>query len=112
MPNPLKICVDSNEASYHREIVNYLQLSGCQVEVKKLPICDFIVSDRCGVERKNARDFVDSLKDGRLFVQARDIAASYDKPVIIFWWALYYNGPVHFLNLPVSKNSIHAFESF
>jgi Fanconi anemia group M protein len=83
MADALKICVDSNEASAHAEVVSYLRLAGCEVEVRKLPVCDFVVSDRCGIERKDARDFVGSLKDGRLFNQAKEIAASYERPILV-----------------------------
>jgi len=83
MPEALWVCVDSNEASQRPEIVNYLRLSGCEVEVKRLPICDYVVSDRCGVERKDAIDLASSLKDGRLFNQAREIAEAYERPILI-----------------------------
>lgn len=83
MVETLKVYVDSNEASARRDIVNYLRLAGCEVEVRKLPVCDYVVSDRCGVERKDVRDFVGSIKDGRLFSQAKEIAAAYDRPVLV-----------------------------
>ncbi|MFQ6052740.1 MAG: ERCC4 domain-containing protein [Candidatus Bathyarchaeia archaeon] len=83
MSESLKICIDSNEASARREIVNYLRLVGCEVEIRRLSVCDYVVSDRCGVERKDVRDFVGSLKDGRLFSQAKEIAAAYDRPVLV-----------------------------
>jgi len=54
MAEALHICVDSNEASGRRDIVNYLRMSGFDVEVRSLDVCDYVVSDRCGVERKGA----------------------------------------------------------
>ena len=83
MSEALWICIDSNEASQRPEIVNYLRLSGCEVEVRRLPICDYVVSDRCGIERKDAHDLANSLKDGRLFNQAREIAEAYERPILI-----------------------------
>lgn len=83
MDETLNVCVDSNEASVKREIVNYLRLVGCDVEVRSLPVCDYVVSDRCGIERKKVSDFVNSLKDGRLFSQAKEIASTYERPVLI-----------------------------
>jgi len=83
MAEALEVCVDSNEASARRDIVNYLRLAGCQVEVRRLSVCDYIVSDRCGVERKEVRDFAASIRDGRLFRQVKDIAAAYDRPVLV-----------------------------
>ena len=83
MSTQLHICVDSNEASKQQGIITYLKLSGFNVDIKPLDVCDFVVSDRVGVERKDASDFLGSMKDGRLFNQARDMAEVYEKPVII-----------------------------
>jgi Fanconi anemia group M protein len=83
MHNGLHICVDSNEAFSRRDIVNYFKLSGFEVEVRNMNICDYVVSDRCGVERKSVSDFLSSIKDGRLFSQAGDMAQAYKKPILI-----------------------------
>jgi Fanconi anemia group M protein len=83
MSEILHICIDSNEASARRDVVNYFRLSGFDVDVRRLDVCDYVVSDRCGVERKSASDFLSSLKDGRLFSQARDMAKVYEKPILI-----------------------------
>lgn len=83
MAENLHICVDSNEASIRRDIVNYFHLSGFDVEVRKLDVCDYVVSDRCGVERKDVSDFLGSMKDGRLFNQAGDMTEAYEKPILI-----------------------------
>jgi ERCC4-type nuclease len=83
MVEALHICVDSNEASGRRDIVNYLRMSGFEVEVRSLDVCDYVVSDRCGVERKGASDLLGSIRDGRLFVQAEGMAGAYERPIII-----------------------------
>ena len=83
MGENLRICVDSNEASSRRDIVNYFRLSGFDVDIQKLDVCDYVVSDRCGVERKDVSDFLGSMKDGRLFNQAEDMARAYERPVLI-----------------------------
>lgn len=79
----LTICIDSNEASKQHSIITYLKFNGFNVDIKPLDVCDYVVSDRVGVERKDAADFLGSMKDGRLFSQARDMAEVYEKPVII-----------------------------
>lgn len=79
----LEVCVDSNEAAMAGKIVNYLRLSGCSVKVVNLPDCDYLVSDRCGIERKEVKDFAQSLKDGRLFEQARRLSEGYERPLLI-----------------------------
>ena len=83
MSEQLHICIDSNEASQRQEITNYFRLNGFKVEVKPLDVCDYVVSDRVGVERKDVSDFIGSMKDGRVFSQAKGMAEIYEKPVII-----------------------------
>ena len=83
MSEALHICIDSNEASSRRDIVNYMMWNGVEVDIRKLDICDYVVSDRVGVERKDVSDFIGSMKDGRLFNQARDMAEAYECPVVI-----------------------------
>lgn len=83
MSENLDIIVDSGEASARRDIVNILRLSGVNVKVQKLQICDYVVSDRVGIERKDASDFLASMKDGRLFSQAKDMAGCYERPVMV-----------------------------
>jgi len=75
--------VDSNEASARRDILNYLRLSGVVVDVQRLTVCDYVVSDRVGVERKDVGDFLGSMKDGRLFSQAKAMVEAYERPVLI-----------------------------
>jgi len=80
---PLNICIDSNEAAKQTNIINYLKFNGFYVEIKPLDICDYIVSDRVGIERKDAADFLSSMKDGRLFNQVKTMVEVYEKPVLI-----------------------------
>jgi len=83
MAEQLHICVDSNEASSRRDIVTYLKFNGFDVDIRRLDVCDYVVSDRVGVERKDVSDFLGSMKDGRLFSQAKDMAGVYERPVLI-----------------------------
>ena len=83
MSEQLNICMDSNEASKRKEILNYFKFNGFAVDIKPLDVCDYVVSDRVGVERKDASDFIGSMKDGRVFSQAKGMAEIYEKPVII-----------------------------
>ncbi len=83
MSEQLNICVDSNEASKRKDIINYFKFNNFAVDIKPLDVCDYVVSDRVGVERKDASDFIGSMKDGRVFSQAKGMAEIYEKPVII-----------------------------
>ncbi len=53
------------------------------VEVRQLPVGDYILSDRVVVERKSASDFVQSIIDGRLFEQARQMVEQFARPVLV-----------------------------
>ena len=83
MSEQLTVCVDSNEASKRKDIINYFKFNNFAVDIKPLDVCDYVVSDRVGVERKDASDFIGSMKDGRVFSQAKGMAEIYEKPVII-----------------------------
>ncbi len=54
-----------------------------RVLVKELPVGDYILSDRVVVERKSYPDLVNSIIDGRLFQQAKQLAETYPKPIIV-----------------------------
>ena len=53
------------------------------VETKTLEVGDFIISDDCVVELKKVPDFVNSLVDGRLFSQAKELRENFKKPLYI-----------------------------
>ncbi len=53
------------------------------VEIRQLPVGDYILSDRVVVERKSAADFVQSIIDGRLFEQAKNMVENFVRPVIV-----------------------------
>lgn len=71
----------------HREeasgLPELLAFEGMTLEVAALEVADYVISDRVGIERKAAADFVTSLKDGRLFEQAERLVAAYEIPIIL-----------------------------
>ena len=79
----LRVLVDSREAPAARAIMRHLRTLGCEVEVSNLQVCDYLVSERCAVERKEVRDFVKSIVDGRLFRQAAELKDTYEAPIIV-----------------------------
>jgi Fanconi anemia group M protein len=74
----LEVVADDRENSVAKE----LSRQELKVTKKRLDVADFIVSDRTGVERKRTDDFVDSIVDGRLFEQVRELQ-QFDNPVLI-----------------------------
>ena len=53
-----------------------------EFQLKQLAVGDFLLSKDCCVEFKNTRDFVDSIVDGRLLSQLRQLV-QYSKPILI-----------------------------
>jgi ERCC4-related helicase/ERCC4-type nuclease len=87
------VAVDPRE----RSMARLLESMGVGVTLKVLEVGDYVVSDRVAIERKTANDFVDSLVDpGRnLFGQMRDLARTYDRPILILEGRDLYARQVH-----------------
>ncbi len=72
---PPRVYADAREEK--SGIPELLRNMGVLVIVKNLPVGDYIVAEDTVVERKDVRDFVKSLFDGRLFDQARRLSEAY-----------------------------------
>lgn len=77
----LRILVDERERG--SKVPSYLSEMGLYVLYRQLPVGDYIISSDCAVERKNIKDFVNSVVEGRIFDQARRLSQSYYKSAII-----------------------------
>ncbi|MBI2112459.1 DEAD/DEAH box helicase, partial [Candidatus Woesearchaeota archaeon] len=71
----------------HREkdnkIVKELIDLGVSVRTGQLVSADYLVSGKVGVELKKVPDFVNSIVDGRLLGQVKDLRSNFDKAVVI-----------------------------
>jgi Fanconi anemia group M protein len=56
---------------------------GVDLKLEKLDSSDYILSSRCAVEYKTSEDFIDSLVDGRLLSQVKNLKSSFERPIII-----------------------------
>ena len=54
-----------------------------QVNLERLEYADYVLSSRCGVEIKTVSDFVDSIIDGRLLEQIKNMKNNFERPVIV-----------------------------
>lgn len=77
----MKIIVDHREL--RNPVARQLFELGAEIDAQSLDIGDFILSQDVCVELKKVPDFVNSLLDGRLFVQARALKSAYEKPLYI-----------------------------
>jgi Fanconi anemia group M protein len=80
-PEGPEITADDRETS--SRVVEYLSELGARLQLRRLDRGDYLVGDRILVERKTARDFVDTLVERDLFGQIRELAAGSSRPVLI-----------------------------
>ncbi len=74
------ICDDRELRS---KVPYWLKRLGVRVIIKRLDVGDYVIAENVVVERKNIRDFINSIYDGRLFDQTRRLVEVYDKSIII-----------------------------
>ena len=77
----IRLIVDSRElpTAVARELTRLdVEISG-----ESLEIGDYVASEEVAVERKETGDFIQSLIDGRLFVQLSALRSAYRRPVLI-----------------------------
>ena len=71
----------------HREsrstLPGYLNGLGFQTVFTQLPVGDLRLSERVLIERKTARDLLESVKSGRLLSQSRSLSASAQRPLLL-----------------------------
>ena len=76
----LTIIADTREKGGH--VLKELQDLGINLVLKALPVGDYVLSKRVCVEFKTSEDFVNSLLDGRLLSQLRELK-QYQRPILI-----------------------------
>ena len=77
----VEVVVDVREQA--SQVPALLEELGAKVKLRTLSVADYVVSERVGIERKSARDFLSSLFSGRLFDQASRLSEAYEKPLIL-----------------------------
>jgi DNA excision repair protein ERCC-4 len=77
----LRIIVDEREKK--SGIPDLLKAVGINIEMKTLPIGDYIVGPETVVERKSISDLVSSIFDGRLFDQCSRLKEHFQNPIIL-----------------------------
>lgn len=77
----LRIIVDERERK--SGIPELLKSVGLNLEMKTLPIGDYIVAPETVVERKSIRDLMASVFDGRLFDQCTRLKEHFENPIVL-----------------------------
>jgi Fanconi anemia group M protein len=79
--NSLKVTADFREKG--SGIIKELIELGANTSLETLNTADYIASNRVGIEHKTSRDFVNSIIDGRLLDQIKELKNNYERPLII-----------------------------
>lgn len=77
----VKVIVDHREMA--SGVARELSKLGVAIEARQLDVGDYILSDRVGVERKTVQDFLQSIVDKRLLEQAKLLADTFERPVLV-----------------------------
>ena len=97
-PTPKKeelpvVFADAREGN--SKVIRHLSEMEIDVKVQAMAVGDYQVSDEVVIERKTAKDFVDSIVDKRLFKQARSLMEEFKRPLIILEGDDLYNGMIN-----------------
>ncbi len=79
----VKIIVDSREAAFARQILKILRELRAEIEIKKLEVGDYVLSEDVAVERKTVVDFVETLTRRNLFEQIYALKEAYTRPILV-----------------------------
>ena len=80
LTNEITVIADNRETM---NIDKLLESYGARVITRKLEVGDYILSDQVAVERKTMDDFLNSIKDGRLFGQLTELNRNFESPILI-----------------------------
>ncbi|HII68657.1 TPA: DEAD/DEAH box helicase [Candidatus Woesearchaeota archaeon] len=75
------VYVDYRERS--SGLVKDLMEAGFEIKLEQLQTGDYLLSSRVGIEFKTVQDFVDSLVDGRLLEQLKNLKQQFERPIIV-----------------------------
>lgn len=97
-PTPKKeelpvVFADTREGN--SKVIRHLSEMEIDVKVQAMAVGDYQVSDEVVIERKTAKDFVDSIVDKRLFKQARSLMEEFKRPLIILEGDDLYNAMIN-----------------
>ena len=97
-PTPKKeelpvVFADTREGN--SKVIRHLSEMEIDVKVQAMAVGDYQVSDDVVIERKTAKDYVDSIVDKRQFKQARSLMEEFKRPLIILEGDDLYNGMIN-----------------
>ena len=98
-----KIIVYADSREGNSKVLRALDTIGVDIKIKAMTVADYQITEEVAIERKTAKDFVDSIVDKRLFKQARMMMEEFKKPIMILEGDDFYSG---FINPDAIRGSI------
>ena len=98
-----KIIVYADSREGNSKVLRALDTIGVDIKIKAMAVADYQITEEVAIERKTAKDFVDSIVDKRLFKQARMMMEEFKKPIMILEGDDFYSG---FINPDAIRGSI------
>lgn len=83
IPTEEKVKVYADFREKASPVIKQLIELGADLQLEKMETADYMLSSRVGVEYKLVRDFVDSIIDGRLMMQVKDLKERFERPILI-----------------------------
>ncbi len=99
--NNILVYADSREGNSN--VLRALDTINVNVRIKSMAAGDYQISDDIAIERKTAKDFIDSIVDKRLYKQAKSMKEEFKKPILILEGDDIYSG---FLSPDAIRGSI------
>ncbi|MCL2687133.1 MAG: DEAD/DEAH box helicase [Methanobrevibacter sp.] len=78
-----KVLVYADSREGNSKVLRALDTINVDIKIKTMVAGDYQVSDEVAIERKTAKDFVDSIVDKRLYKQGRILQEEFKKPILI-----------------------------
>ena len=98
-----KVLVYADSREGNSKVLRALDSINVDVRIKTMVAGDYQVSDDVAIERKTAKDFIDSIVDKRLYKQGRVLQEEFKKPILILEGDDFYSG---FLSPDAIRGSI------
>lgn len=83
IPDTEKITIFADHREKSSGVIKLLVDMEVNLQLETLNFADYILSQRVGVEFKTVEDFVNSIIDGRLMDQVREMKRSFERPIIL-----------------------------
>jgi len=77
----IKIIIDHREKG--SAVIKELIELGAKIHLEKIDNADYLLSSRVGVEFKTSEDFVNSIIDGRLLQQIKELKKGFERPLVL-----------------------------